>query len=102
MCLGHMIEELQAVDADSLTDAEVTELVVSLRKVAETVEATQLRAVGVFEARKLHKTDGAWSTGAWLRSHTDLGRSEANSRMRRRRRCCWNRPPSSTPTRPWC
>ena len=33
MCLGHMIEELQAVDPESLTDAEVTELVLSLRKV---------------------------------------------------------------------
>ena len=79
MCLGHMIDELQAVDPDSMTDAEVTELVLSLRKVAETVEATQLRTVGVFEARKLHKADGAWSTGAWLRGHTDLGRWEANS-----------------------
>ena len=85
MCLGHMIDELQAVDPDSLTDAEVTELVLALRQVAETVEATQLRAVGTFEARKLHKTDGAWSTGAWLRSHTDLGRREANSLERHAR-----------------
>ena len=41
--------------------------------------------MGVFEARKLHKTDGAWSTGAWLRSHTDLGRREANSLERHAR-----------------
>ena len=41
--------------------------------------------MGVFEARKLHKTDGAWSTGAWLRSHTDLGRHEANSLERHAR-----------------
>jgi uncharacterized protein DUF222 len=39
----------------------------------------------VFEARKLHKADGAWSTGAWLRSHTDLGRREANSLERHAR-----------------
>jgi len=80
-----MIEELQQLDPDSLTDAEVTELVLSLRRVAETVEATQLRAVGTFATRKLHKTDGAYSTGAWLRSHTDLGRHEANSLERHAR-----------------
>ena len=33
----------------------------------------------------MHKTDGAWSTGAWLRSHTDLGRREANSLERHAR-----------------
>ena len=80
-----MIEELQSVDPDSLTDAEVTERVVQLRRLAEAVEAETLRTVGTFEARKLHKTDGAWSTGAWLRAHTDLGRHEANSLERHAR-----------------
>ena len=41
--------------------------------------------MGTFEARKLHKTDGAWSTGSWLRAHTDLGRHEANSLERHAR-----------------
>ena len=81
---GHMIEELQAVDPDSLTDVEVTELVVGLRRVAETVEATQLRAVGAFEARKLHKTDGAWSTGPGAVPHRS-GAAEANSLERHAR-----------------
>ena len=85
MCLGHMIDELQAVDADGLTDAEVTERVLALRRLIEAAQAEELRTVGVFEARKLHKTDGAWSTGAWLRSHTDLGRREANSLERHAR-----------------
>jgi hypothetical protein len=85
MCLGHMIDELQAVDAESLTDAEVTERVLGLRRLIEAAQAEELRAVGTFEARKLHKTDGAWSTGAWLRSHTDLGRHEANSLERHAR-----------------
>ena len=85
MCLGHMIEELQAVDPDALTDAEVTERVLALRRLIEAAQAEELRAVGTFEARKLHKTDGAWSTGAWLRSHTDLGRREANSLERHAR-----------------
>src|SRR5688500_5460378 len=85
MCLGHMIEELQGVDADLLSDAEVTERVLALRRLIEAAQAEELRAVGVFGARKLHKTDGAWSTGAWLRSHTDLGRFEANSLERHAR-----------------
>ena len=80
-----MIEELQAVDADALTDAEVTERVLALRRLIEAAQAEELRTVGAFEARKLHKTDGAYSTGAWLRSHTDLGRHEANSLERHAR-----------------
>ena len=85
MCLGHMIDELHAVDADGLTDAEVTERVLALRRLIEAAQAEELRAVGTFEARKLHKGDGAWSTGAWLRAHTDLGRQEANSLERHAR-----------------
>ena len=82
-----MIEELQAVDADELTDAQVTERVLaSARCLIEAAEAEELPGtVGAFEARKLHKSDGAWSTGAWLRSHTDLGRHEANSLERHAR-----------------
>jgi Domain of unknown function (DUF222) len=41
--------------------------------------------VGSFDARKLHKADGAYSTGAWLRGHTDLSRYEANSLERHAR-----------------
>jgi Domain of unknown function (DUF222) len=85
MCLGHMIEELHTVDSDSLTDSEVSERVLGLRRLIEAAQAEELRAVGAFEARKLHKTDGAYSTGAWLRTHTDLSRYEANSLERHAR-----------------
>ena len=34
-----MIEELQSVDPDSLTDTELTELVLQVRQVQETAEA---------------------------------------------------------------
>jgi hypothetical protein len=85
MCLGHMIEELHTVDTDTLTDAEVSDRVLGLRRLIEAAQAEELRAVGAFEARKLHKTDGAYSTGAWLRAHTDLASHEANSLERHAR-----------------
>src|SRR5690349_13350811 len=85
MCLGHMIEELRGIDPDALSDAEVVELVQEVRRLQEGGEALALRAVGTFDARKLHATDGARSAGAWLRSHTDLSRFEANSLERHAR-----------------
>ena len=94
-----MIDELQAVDPDAMSDGDVGPLLMELREVAETLEAATLRTTGAFEARKLHAVDGARTTGAWLSSHTDLSRFEANSlerhaRMVRSDRCCrwpWTR-----------
>src|SRR3954451_17392491 len=79
MCLGHMIDELQGIDPDAMSDGEVTELMVDLRRVMEAAEAASLRTTGAFDARKLHAADGARSAGAWLKAHTDLSGYEANS-----------------------
>jgi hypothetical protein len=86
MCLGHMIDELDGIDPDAMSDGEVTELVQEVRRLQEHGEALALRAVGTFGARKLHAVDGARSAGAWLKAHTDLSGFEANSLDRDRDR----------------
>src|SRR3954470_22279920 len=45
MCLDSMIEELHALDVESLTATEVTGLLVSVTRLREAAEAVQIRAM---------------------------------------------------------
>jgi hypothetical protein len=80
-----MVEELHGLDPDALSDHEVAELLVALTQVAEAAEAAQLRTMGVFEGRQVHKADGAWSAGSWIRERSHLSKTEANSLARHAR-----------------
>jgi hypothetical protein len=80
-----MVEELNRLDPDALTDHEVAELLVALTQLRETAEAAQLRTMGVFEGRQVHKADGAYSAASWLRERSHLSTTEANSLARHAR-----------------
>ena len=85
MCLGAMVEELHQLDPDALADHQVAELLVGLTQLREAAEAAQLRTMGVFEGRQVHKADGAWSAGSWLRERSHLSTVESNSLARHAR-----------------
>src|SRR3954452_2707846 len=85
MCLGAMVEELNRLDPDSLSDHETAALLVALTQVSEAAEAAQLRTMGTFEARQVHKADGAYTAGSWIRERSHLSKNEANSLARHAR-----------------
>ena len=80
-----MIDELHGLDPDEMSDGEVAALLVAVTQVTEAAEAAQLRTMGTFEARQVHKADGAWSAAAWIRERSHLTRSESNSLQRHAR-----------------
>ena len=80
-----MIDELHGLDPDEMSDGEVAALLVAVTRVTEAAEAAQLRTMGTFEARQVHKADGAWSAAAWIRERSHLSRSESNSLQRHAR-----------------
>ena len=82
MCLGVMVEELQALDVDSMTGSEVTDLLVSVTRLREAAEAVQLRAMAVVDAHDLHRCDGAYSPASWLRSHSTMSHGQTRSLAR--------------------
>ncbi|MBV9950999.1 MAG: DUF222 domain-containing protein, partial [Acidimicrobiia bacterium] len=85
MCLGAVVEELHGLDPDALSDHEVAELLVSLTQLREAAEAAQLRTMGAFEGRQVHKADGAWTAASWIRERSHLSTNESNSLARHAR-----------------
>ena len=85
MCLAAVVDQLHGLDPDAMSDAEVAALLVAVTQVTEAAEAAQLRTMGAFEARQVHKADGAWSAAAWIRERSHLSRSESNSLQRHAR-----------------
>jgi hypothetical protein len=80
-----MVEEINQLDPDSLSDHEMAERLVALTQLREAAEAAQLRTMGAFEARKVHKADGAYTAASWLRERSHLSTVEANSLARHAR-----------------
>jgi hypothetical protein len=80
-----MVDELRSLDPDALTDHELAELLVSLTQVREVAEAAQLRTMGTFEGRQVHKADGAYTAASWLRERSHLSTPESNSLARHAR-----------------
>jgi hypothetical protein len=85
MCLGAVVEEVRGLDPEALTDGELAELLVALTDLREAAEATQLRTMGVFEGRQVHKADGAYTAASWLRERSHLSTTESNSLARHAR-----------------
>src|SRR3954466_5946802 len=85
MCLGALVEELHHLDPDALGEHEVAALLVALTQVAEAADAAVLRTMGVFEARKIHKADGALTAASWIRQRSHLSSAEATSLARHAR-----------------
>jgi hypothetical protein len=85
MRLDGLVDDIGAVDPDSMDDAALAEHLLEVTAAREALEAAQLRAMGAFEARKVHKADGAWSAASWLRERSHLSRSETNSLERHAR-----------------
>src|SRR4051794_4101521 len=76
MCLGAMVDELKALDVDSMTGTEVTDLLVSVTRLREAAEAVQIRAMAAVDGQDLHRRDGASSAASWLRARSNLSRGQ--------------------------
>jgi hypothetical protein len=72
-----MVDELHALDVDSMTGPEVMELLVRATELRDAAEAVQLRAMAVVDAQDLHRADGAYSPASWLRSRSTLSRGQS-------------------------
>jgi hypothetical protein len=67
------------VDLDGLTDAELSDRVLSLDRERSRIEADQLAAVAAFDARQIHAADGVTCAASWLASRTDMSRPQASA-----------------------
>ncbi len=94
MCSGHAdrssIDELLTVDARSLSDGEVGEWLLALDRARSALEAVQLRAATVFDARVVYAADGAPSAPSWLAARADVSRSQAAALVRHGRMLRWH------------
>lgn len=61
-----------AVDPGAMSDAELTRLVVDLRRLVDATEACWIRLLAEFDGRGLWRDDGARSAAAWLRRECRL------------------------------
>jgi hypothetical protein len=83
-----VVDDLLAweVDPDSLSDGELAEAMVELRRVQARLAAATARLTAVFDARRVWAADGSRSAGAWLahRCRLPAGQMRAQVRLARR------------------
>jgi hypothetical protein len=86
--LEHMfvVDELLGVDPDSLSDSELAEAMVELRRAQARLAAATVRLTAVFDTRRVWAADGSRSAGAWLahRCRLPAGHMRAEVRLGRR------------------
>jgi hypothetical protein len=63
--LATAIDELLALDPDTLDDAGLADVVVGLRRHQARLAAATPRLTGAFEARRVYEVDGSRRTMAW-------------------------------------
>ncbi|MGH9288821.1 MAG: HNH endonuclease signature motif containing protein, partial [Acidimicrobiales bacterium] len=82
------LDELLALDPDTLDDAELAGAVVELRRQQARLAAAATRLTAVFEARGAYGDDGSRSCGAWLahRCRLPIGQARAEAWLGRRLR----------------
>jgi hypothetical protein len=87
--LATAIDELLALDPDTLDDAGLAEAVVGLRRQQARLAAATARLTAAFEARRVYADDGLRSCGAWLaqRCRLPVGQARAEVWLGRRSRC---------------
>src|SRR5690349_7644469 len=89
MVLGQLrdgIEALNALDLDTLKDAELSDLVVDLQAQASLFAAAQARVLARWDARAVWADDGSKAAGARLARDAEMCRGRANAVLHRARK----------------
>ena len=79
------IDDLAAVDLDTVDDAELHDLVVALGELSTRLEAQWCRLIGRWDARQLWAADGSKAAGARLARETHRRRGDCDRLVRRAR-----------------
>jgi hypothetical protein len=81
-----VVDEVLGTDPESLSDAELAEAMVELRRLEARLAAARTRLTAVFDARRVWAADGSRSAGAWLahRCRLPSGQMRAEVRLARR------------------
>ena len=89
MVLGELhdqIEALNTLDLDSLSDAELSGLVVGLQAEVSLLAAAQARLLARWDKRMVWAEDGSKAAGARLARDADMCRGRANAVLHRARK----------------
>jgi hypothetical protein len=79
--LAGAIDELAALDAGALSDAELGELLVALQRLENRLEREAARLTGVWDARKAWAADRARSGASWLAHRTRMAHAAAKRQV---------------------
>ena len=80
--LAAAVKELAALDTFTLADSELTELVVSLSKLRNSLEAVDARVAAEWANRRTWAADGARTPAAWLARETRAPKPECGAKVR--------------------
>jgi hypothetical protein len=84
--LAAVVDGLLAVDPGTLTDDELADAMVALRRLQARLAAAVVEATAVFDARQVYATDGSRSAADWISARTRQPRSEVRAEVRLGRR----------------
>jgi hypothetical protein len=84
--LARAIDDLLAVDPDGVSDAELAEAMLSLRRQQARLAAVVAEQTAAFEARQVHAEDGSRSATDWIAVHGRLPRGQVAGEVRDARR----------------
>lgn len=76
------VDELASVDPAALSDAELGELLVALRRLENRIDHEATRLTGAWDARKAWAADRARSGASWLAHRAHMPRPTAQRRVR--------------------
>ena len=80
--LGAAIDELAGVDAATLSDGELGEVLVALRRLENRLDHEATRLTGAWDARKAWAADRARTGASWLAHRTHMPHATARRRVR--------------------
>ncbi len=84
--LREAVDGLQSIDADALSDEDLSGLLMDLHTQSARLDAARVELTGVWDARRAWSTDGAKSAAAWLAHRTHQPRGALNGEVRLARR----------------
>jgi hypothetical protein len=81
-----VVDETLEVDPDSLSDGELADAVVELRRLQARLAAATARLTAAFDARRVWAAEGSRSAGAWLAHRCRLPAAQTRADVRLARR----------------
>jgi len=80
--LSRAVAEVQELDVDAMSNAELSGSVVELQRLRSQLEAADARLTSAWDARRCWQDDGARNGAAWLRSKGRMASASAGRRLR--------------------